>query len=192
VRRGIAKLDGTLAWPGAPQDFDYAALTGNLTLDAEKGQFVKLEPGIGKLLGILSLQALPRRITLDFRDIFSEGLAFDKIVGAVIIDRGIATTDNFVILGPAARILMTGDVDLARETQKLHVRVAPSLSDSISIASGLVGGPVAFVATFLAQKILQDPLGQIIAYQYNVTGTWAEPQVSKVVRPAPAAAEPPS
>lgn len=192
VRRGIAKLDGTLAWPGAPQDFDYAALTGNLTLDAEKGQFVKLEPGIGKLLGILSLQALPRRITLDFRDIFSEGLAFDKIVGAVTIDRGIATTDNFVILGPAARILMTGDVDLARETQKLHVRVAPSLSDSISIASGLVGGPVAFVATFLAQKILQDPLGQIIAYQYNVTGTWAEPQVSKVIRPAPAAADPPS
>jgi uncharacterized protein (TIGR02099 family) len=192
VRRGIAKLDGTLAWPGAPQDFDYAALTGNLTLDAGKGQFVKLEPGIGKLLGILSLQALPRRITLDFRDIFSEGLAFDKIVGAMSVERGIATTDNFVILGPAARILMTGDVDLGRETQKLHVRVAPSLSDSISIASALVGGPVAFVATFLAQKILQDPLGQIIAYQYDVTGTWSEPQVSKVMRPTPAAADPPS
>ena len=72
------------------------------------------------------------------------------------------------------------------------MRVAPSLSDSISIASALVGGPVAFVATFLAQKILQDPLGQIIAYQYDVTGTWSEPQVSKVMRPTPAAADPPS
>jgi len=191
VRRGTAKLEGTLAWPGGPQDFDYAALAGNLTLDAAKGQFVKLEPGIGKLLGILSLQALPRRITLDFRDIFSEGFAFDQIVGVVSIDRGIATTDNFVILGPAARILMTGDVDLARESQKLHVRVAPSLSDSISIASGLVGGPVAFVATFLAQKILKDPFGQFIAYEYNVTGTWSEPQVSKVVRPTPATADAP-
>jgi uncharacterized protein YhdP len=139
----------------------------------------------------LSLQALPRRITLDFRDIFSEGFAFDQIVGVVSIDHGIATTDNFVILGPAARILMTGDVDLARESQKLHVRVAPSLSDSISIASGLVGGPVAFVATFLAQKILKDPFGQFIAYEYNVTGTWSEPQVSKVVRPTPAAADAP-
>jgi uncharacterized protein YhdP len=191
VRRGTAKLEGTLAWPGGPQDFDYAALTGNLTLDAAKGQFVKLEPGIGKLLGILSLQALPRRISLDFRDIFSEGFAFDQIVGVVSIDRGIATTDNFVILGPAARILMTGDVDLARETQKLQVRVAPSVSDSISIASGLVGGPVAFVATFLAQKILKDPFGQIIAYGYNVTGTWSDPQVSKGVRPVPAAADAP-
>jgi uncharacterized protein (TIGR02099 family) len=191
VRRGTAKLEGTLAWPGGPQDFDYAALAGNLTLDAAKGQFVKLEPGIGKLLGILSLQALPRRISLDFRDIFSEGFAFDQIIGAVSIDRGIATTDNFVILGPAARILMTGDVDLARETQRLHVRVAPSVSDSISIASGLVGGPVAFVATFLAQKILKDPFGQIIAYGYNVAGTWSEPQVSKVERPAPAASDAP-
>jgi uncharacterized protein YhdP len=86
---------------------------------------------------------------------------------------------------------MTGDVDLARETQRLHVRVAPSVSDSISIASGLVGGPVAFVATFLAQKILKDPFGQIIAYGYNVAGTWSEPQVSKVERPAPAASDAP-
>jgi uncharacterized protein (TIGR02099 family) len=186
VRRGTAKVEGRLAWPGAPQDFEYGALSGNVTLDASKGQFVKLEPGIGKLLGILSLQALPRRITLDFRDIFSEGLAFDNIVGEVNVEHGIAKTDNFVILSPAARILMTGEVDLVRETQRLQVRVAPSLSDSVAIASGLVGGPVAFVATFLAQKILKDPLGRIIAYQYNITGTWSEPQVSKIERPAPA------
>lgn len=191
VRRGTAKLEGTLAWPGAPQDFDYGALAGSLTLDAAKGQFVKLEPGIGKLLGILSLQALPRRITLDFRDIFSEGFAFDQIVGAVNISRGIAATDAFRIQGPSARIAMTGEIDLARETQKLRVRVAPSLSDSVSIAGALLGGPVAGVATFLAQKMLKDPLDQIIAYEYNVTGTWAEPQVSKIERAAPAAADAP-
>ncbi|HEX6003678.1 MAG TPA: YhdP family protein [Burkholderiales bacterium] len=186
VRRGTAKLEGRLAWPGAPHDFEYGALSGNVTLDASKGQFVKLEPGIGKLLGILSLQALPRRITLDFRDIFSDGLAFDNIVGEINIERGIAKTDNFVILSPAARILMTGEVDLVRETQRLQVRVAPSLSESVAIASGLVGGPVAFVATLLAQKMLKDPLGRIIAYQYSITGTWSEPQVSKIGQPAPA------
>jgi uncharacterized protein (TIGR02099 family) len=191
VRRGTARLEGTLAWPGGPQDFDYAALAGNLTLDAAKGQFVKLEPGIGKLLGILSLQALPRRVTLDFRDIFSEGFAFDQIRGAVSIERGIASTDNFGIQGPSARVAMGGAVDLARETQKLHVRVAPSVSDSVSIAGALLGGPVAGVATFLAQKILKDPLDQIIGYEYNVTGTWADPQVSKVERPAPTATDAP-
>ena len=189
VRRGTAKLEGTLAWPGGAQDFGYGALAGNLKLDAAKGQFVKLEPGIGKLLGILSLQALPRRVALDFRDIFSEGFAFDQITGEVSIDRGIASANNFRMQGPAARVAMTGEVDLVRETQKLHVRVTPSLSDSVSIAGVLLGGPVAGVATILAQKILKDPLDQIFAYEYNVTGTWAEPQVSKIERPAPATTE---
>lgn len=189
VRRGTARLDGTLAWPGAPQDFEYATLVGNLQLEASKGQFVKLEPGFGKLLGILSLQALPRRVTLDFRDVFSEGFAFDQIQGDVSIERGIASTSNFRIQGPAARVAMSGEVDLVRETQKLQVRVVPSLSDSVSIAGALLGGPVAGVATILAQKILKDPLDQIFAYEYSVTGTWAEPQVSKIDRGGPATSD---
>jgi uncharacterized protein (TIGR02099 family) len=189
VRRGTAKLEGTLAWPGGPQDFDYSTLAGNLVLDATKGQFVKLEPGIGKLLGILSLQALPRRVTLDFRDVFSDGFAFDQIHGDISIERGTAFTKNFRIQGPAARILMSGDVDLVRETQKLHVRVSPSLSDSVSIAGALLGGPVAGVATILAQKILKDPIDQIFSYEYNVTGNWSDPQVSKIERAAPATSD---
>lgn len=192
VRRGTARLEGALGWPGHPQDFDYPILSGNLVLSAEKGQFVKLEPGIGKLLGILSLQALPRRITLDFRDIFSEGFAFDQIIGAVKIERGIATTENFRIQGPSARVLMTGEIDLARETQKLNVRITPSLSDSVSIAGAIIGGPVAGVAAFLAQKMLKDPLDQLVSYEYRVTGTWSEPQVSKLERPAPAESDKPS
>jgi len=189
VRRGTAQLEGTLAWPGAPHDFELSALSGNLKLDAAKGQFVKLEPGIGKFLGILSLQALPRRATLDFRDIFTEGFAFDQIAGDLAIERGIVTTDNFRIQGPAARVAMSGEVDLAKESQRLRVRIVPSLSDSVSIAGALIGGPVAGVATILAQKILKDPLDQIFAYEYSVTGTWTEPQVSKIDRPAPAATE---
>jgi len=182
VRRGTAKVEGTLAWSGSPQRLDYPTLSGNFVLDAAKGQFVKLEPGIGKLLGILSLQSLPRRISLDFRDIFSEGLAFDEIVGAIRVVQGVASTDNLRITGPAARINMNGQVDLARETQKLRVKINPQFSDTLSVAGALIGGPVAGVAAFVAQKLLQDPLGEITAYEYDVTGTWAEPQVNKVAR----------
>ena len=189
VRRGTAHLEGTLAWPGGPHDFELSALAGNLMVDAAKGQFVRLEPGIGKLLGIVSLQALPRRVTLDFRDIFSEGFAFDQIAGELAIERGVMKTDNFRIQGPAARVAMSGEVDLAKESQRLRVRIVPSLSDSVSIAGALIGGPVAGVATILAQKILKDPLDQIFAYEYNVTGTWTEPQVSKIERPSPTATE---
>ncbi len=182
VRRGTSRLEGALAWNGAPYDLDFASLSGNLVLEAAKGQFVKLEPGIGKLLGILSLQALPRRISLDFRDVFSEGFAFDEIVGAVKISRGIASTENFRIQGPPARFTMTGEVDLAKETQKLRVRISPHVSDTVSIAGALVGGPIAGVAAFLAQKILKDPLDQAVSYEYSVSGTWSEPNVARVER----------
>jgi uncharacterized protein (TIGR02099 family) len=190
VRRGTAKLEGSLTWTGSPQQIDYPSLSGNFVIDAAKGQFIKLEPGIGKLLGILSLQSLPRRISLDFRDIFSEGLAFDEIVGAVKVVKGVASTDNLRITGPAARIVMHGSVDLARETQSLRVKVSPQISDTVSVAGALIGGPVAGVAAFLAQRLLKDPLNQIAAYEYDISGSWADPQVVKVDRAAAEAATP--
>ena len=180
VRGGTAKLEGPLSWAGNPSELDYATLSGNFVLEANKGQFMKLEPGIGKLLGVLNLQSLPRRLTLDFRDVFSDGLAFDEIVGTVKITRGMATTENFRVQGPAVRIQMSGDVDLYAETQKLHVKVFPSVSDSLSVAGALIGGPLAGVASYLVQKVLKDPLGQMAAYEYKITGTWADPQASKV------------
>ena len=180
IRRGTAKLEGPLSWAGNPSELDYPTLSGNFLLEANKGQFVKLDPGIGKLLGVLSLQSLPRRLSLDFRDIFSDGLAFDEIVGTVKISRGVANTDSFRILGPAVRIQMTGDVDLNAETQKLRVKVYPSVSDSLSVAGAFVAGPIAGIAAFVAQKLLKDPLNQMAAYEYSVSGTWADPQVSKI------------
>jgi uncharacterized protein (TIGR02099 family) len=187
IRRGTAKIEGHLSWSGSPQDFDFPSLGGQLMLDAANGQFVKLEPGLAKLLGVVSLQALPRRLTLDFRDVFSEGFTFDSITGSLKIDNGIAATENFRMQGPSARVAMSGEVDLARETQKLRVRVSPHISDSVSIAGALIGGPVAGVAAYLAQKVLKDPLEQLISLEYNVTGNWSDPQVAKLER-APAVA----
>ncbi len=187
IRRGTAKIEGHLSWSGSPQDFELPTLSGQLMVDAANGQFIKLEPGLAKLLGVLSLQALPRRLTLDFRDVFSEGFTFDSIAGSLKIDQGIATTENFRLQGPSARVLMAGEVDLAKEAQKLRVRVSPHISDGVSIAGALIGGPVAGVAAYLAQKVLKDPLEQLISFEYNVTGNWSDPQVAKFER-APAVA----
>ena len=98
VRSAPTTINGSLAWNGAPNDFDYPTLSGNFKLQTGAGQFTKIDPGIGKLLGVLSLQALPRRITLDFRDVFSEGFAFDDIAGSFQIEQGPDADDR-----PAAR-----------------------------------------------------------------------------------------
>jgi uncharacterized protein (TIGR02099 family) len=182
MRRGSAKLLGKLTWAGNPQTIDYPSLSGDLSLIAEKGQFLKIDPGIGKLLGILSLQSLPRRMTLDFRDIFSDGFAFDTITGTAAVAKGVLRTQDFSMRGPSAQVAMSGNIDLAQETQALKVRVVPSVGDSLSVAGLMIVNPLAGVAGFVAQRLLKDPLGQAFAYEYSVTGGWADPKVEKLAR----------
>jgi len=182
MRAAATTIKGQLEWPGAPSDYEPTVLSGTLAVGVGPGQFTKIEPGIGKLLGVLSLQALPRRITLDFSDVFSKGFRFDRINAAARIDEGALKLREFRMRGSAADVEMTGDLDLVRETQDLRVRVLPSLGDSAALGIGIVN-PVAGVAAAIAQRILKNPLGQIFAFDYQVTGSWSDPKVAKVLPP---------
>jgi uncharacterized protein (TIGR02099 family) len=118
VKRGSGTLEGSLSWYGSPQSIDYPTLSGNFKIDAGRGQFPKFEPGIGRLFGIFDLRTLPRRITLDFHDVFSEGFGFNDISGNIKIAQGIAVTDDLKIEGPAAKVIMKGEnVPAARHRQ---------------------------------------------------------------------------
>jgi uncharacterized protein (TIGR02099 family) len=180
-----SRLGGSLRWQGDPAAIDYASLSGELKMSAEEGEFLEIEPGLGKLISLMNLQALPRRITLDFRDVFSKGFRFDHIDAASRLDNGVMQLREFRMRGPAAEVAMSGEVDLAQETQNLKVRVVPSLGGSASTVLGIVN-PVAGVAAALAQQVLKNPLGQIFAHEFEVTGGWADPKVVKLtVVPVP-------
>jgi uncharacterized protein (TIGR02099 family) len=188
VKNGSGKLEGEFSWRGAPDDFSYATLDGKLSLDTGKGQFLKIDPGVGKLLGILSLQALPKRITLDFTDVFSEGFAFDSISGTAQIKQGIMETSDFRIEGSSAKVTMLGQVDLGRETQNLKVRILPTVGNSVSLLGAFAAGPLVGIGTFIVNKILREPLDKLVSFEYNVTGTWVNPNVDKTGQPAAATA----
>ncbi len=181
LRRGVADISGDIRWSGNPFAFDSASLSGRIKADIGKGQFKKLEPGVGRLLGVLSLQSLPRRITLDFRDIFSEGFAFDSIAGEATIAKGVMQTDELRIRGPAAKVLLSGQVDLPAETQNLKVRVQPALGETLAVGA-MIANPAIGAVAWAAQKILNDPLDQIFAFEYAVTGGWDDPKVEKIQR----------
>jgi uncharacterized protein (TIGR02099 family) len=188
VRAAPTKVHGQLGWAGGPQAFDYPTLSGAFSIKAGQGQFTKLDPGAGKLLGVLSLQSLQRRLTLDFRDLFGEGFAFDEITGDVRIQNGIMKSDNLRIVGPAARVAISGEADIAKETQRLKVRVQPTLSAGVSVGAAvlLLANPIVGAAvgagSLLAQKVLQDPIEQIFSYEYAVSGGWTDPQVERTGR----------
>ncbi len=183
VNGGAAKLSGKISWNGPPTGIDYPTLNGSLSLNAEHGRFLKADPGFGRLLGVLSLQTLPRRMSLDFRDVFSEGFVFDEITATASVAKGIMTTRDFRMVGPAAGVGMAGDIDLDRETQNLRVRVVPVVGDSVAAVAALaLLNPLVGLGTLIAQRVLKDPLGQILAYEYVVKGAWSDPQVERAAR----------
>lgn len=184
VKGGKATISGQLRWPGSPHEFDTSSLNGNFKLDAEKGQIVKVQPGVGRLLGLLSLQSLPRRLSLDFRDLFSDGFAFDKISATATANAGILRSNDFYMTGPAAEAKIQGETNLKTETQNLKVTVIPHVSDSLSLAA-LAGGPIVGAAAFVAQKILKDPFNKIASTEYVITGTWDNPQELESKKDAP-------
>ena len=173
VKRGTGKLEGKLSWPGHAYQFSTSALSGQFKIEARNGQFAKIPVGAGKLLALISLQSIPRRFTFDFRDVFSEGFAFERIDGNIKITDGVMITDDFEIVGSAANVKMSGDVSLASEQTNLKMTVVPSLGEGVALGAGVVLGPVVGAGVLLAQKVLQGA----ISNQYTVTGSWDDPQV---------------
>jgi len=134
----------------------------------------------------LSLQAL---MTFDLRDLFREGFSYDTISATANVAKGVLTTDDFRMKGASALVSMSGSVDVARETQNLHMRIVPSLGDGASTIAGIaLANPALGLITTILQRLLKDPLGQIFALEYNVTGGWSDPKVERTKIDAPTAA----
>jgi len=182
VRNGKGKVEGQVAWLGSPLSVDYASMGGTFNVNVETGQFLKADPGIAKLLGVLSLQSLPRRLTLDFRDVFSEGFAFDFFRGDIAIEQGVARTTNLQMKGVNAAVLMEGQADIAKETQKLRVVVVPEINAGSASLIAAAINPVVGLSTFLAQLILRGPLVNAATQEFTIDGTWLDPKVTQVER----------
>lgn len=182
VRQASGKMEGQVAWVGSPFRPDYPTLGGAFTVNVASGQFLKADPGLAKLLGVLSLQALPRRLTLDFRDVFSDGFAFDFIRGDVTVDKGIARTNNLQMKGVNAAVLMEGSANINLETQDLKVVVVPEINaGTVSLIATAIN-PAIGLGSFLAQMVLRRPLIESATQQFHIDGSWADPRVTRITK----------
>jgi uncharacterized protein (TIGR02099 family) len=181
LRRGKGSLAGDISWSGLPYSLDIPTLSGQVQMNVEDGQFLKKDPGAAKLLGVLSLQMLPRMLKLDFHDVFSEGLAFDGITANAMISRGVVHTDNLKMHGVAATVLMDGTADIANESTNLHVVVIPEFNLGTGpLVYALAVNPVIGLGSYLAQLFLRAPVMKALTYHMQVTGPWKSPNVIKL------------
>ena len=185
IRDGIGQGAARITWPDSFDAFAPGILSGTINFKVEKGRVLDVEPGAGRIFGLLSVQALPRRLTLDFSDFFAKGFSFDKVEGDYALANGIAHTNSFKLGGPAAQIDIEGEIDLKRRTYDQKVKVVPNLTGSLpvlAIGVGVVATPIAGAAAFIAEKLLRKPVGKLTQVTYGVTGPWDNPTVQFVGR----------
>lgn len=184
LRGGKGQAQGQLSWAGSPLAPDYPSMAGRVALALGAGQILQAEPGSARLLGVFSLLALPRRLTLDFRDLFQEGFAFDSATGNFEVARGVATTADLNLKGMQATVLVRGSADLRHETQDLQVLVVPNIDASAAALATMAINPAIGFGTLLAQLALREPLMAAGTREYRVSGAWADPVVQPVQRTA--------
>lgn len=185
---GESRNRAQLEWTGNPLQFSVAKLNGSMKIKINKGQLLDVSPGAGRIFGLLSLQALPRRLTLDFSDLFRKGFSFDEIKGNFQLSQGDAYTTDLYLDGPAARIDVSGRAGLVKYDYDQLITVTPDLTGGLPLAGALLGGPIAGGVVFALDKILRSTIDDITRYQYTVTGSWDDPLVERIENVAPGAA----
>lgn len=174
-----ATVEASLRWSGNPRQFSSTDLNGQLKMELKKGRFLEVEPGLGRVFGLLNLGALQRRLTLDFSDLFKKGFSFDLIAGSFLLDEGDAYTNDLRIEGPGADIEIAGRIGLVAQDFDQHATVTPKLTASLPVAGAIAGGPAVGAAIYLAQKIFGKQVDKATSTQYLITGSWENPTITK-------------
>lgn len=172
-----------LNWPGAPQTFSKATVNGFATVRTKKGRLLNVEPGLGRVFGLLGLDTLKRRLQLDFSDLVQKGLSFDKIKGRFIVVKGDARTDNLYVESPSSRLDIVGRVGLGKEDYNQLITVTPKSTDSLPVAGAIAGGPLLGAAIYIVQKVAGKTVNKLTGYQYHVTGSWDDPTMKQLSQP---------
>ncbi len=180
VKRGRGSVDARLEWPGEPGDYTLAATRGEIELEMHEGAFQEVEPGAGKMIGLFSLDAIPRRLRLDFRDLTDEGLAFHEVKGTLRLHDGNVFTSDLHVDAPAAKMVITGRTGLVARDYDNLVTVVPNVADTLPVAGGLALGPQVGAALLILRQIFKSQIDASAAYHYRVTGPWESPELARV------------
>ena len=171
------RFTGTLNWSPKTEGLSWSLAQGRVEIEVKDGVLKSVEPGAGRVLGLLSFYALPRRLLLDFGDVVKTGMAFDTINGNFDLADGNARTNDLDIKGPSLHMEIRGRIGLAAQDLDQQVSVHPDYSSGLALGATVAGGPIAGLAVLLAQQILHKPLDKITEINYHITGPWDNPLI---------------
>lgn len=179
IASGSGKIKFDMQWGNNPFDFSLANVQGNALVVMNSGRILGVNPGLGRVLGLLNIDSIKRRLQLDFSDVTRKGFVFDTLEAPIIFRNGMANTERLLVDGPAAKINLTGTANLQTKGLNLSMYVTPKLmSSSLPIAAGLAtGNPAVGLGVWVFDKITNSSLSNITQFQYRITGTWETPSI---------------
>jgi uncharacterized protein YhdP len=166
-----------ISWPGGPRRDFLSALNGDVSVRIGEGALQDVNPGAGRVFGLMSITALPRRLSLDFRDVFEEGFGFDSITGDFRLVDGDAFTCNLTLTGPAADVGIVGRAGLVAQDYDQAAIVSANFGNTLPVVGLLAGGPQVAAALLVFSQLFKKPLQEVGQVFYRVDGPWDEPAV---------------
>jgi uncharacterized protein (TIGR02099 family) len=170
-------VDVDVSWPGGPRADFLSELSGEVSVRLGEGQLNEVEPGAGRVFGLLSVAELPRRLSLDFRDVFDRGFGFDEITGSFRIDRGDAYTCDLSLKGPAADIGIIGRVGLGEGEYEQAAIVSANVGNTLPVVGAVVAGPQVAAALLIFSQIFKKPLQEMGQVYYAIGGDFDDPSI---------------
>lgn len=177
---GQTMLHYDASWPGPPAEFALARLNGNISFSVIQGTLVNADAGAGRMVGLMSIAALPRRLAFDFRDVFGSGFIFDEANGTITLENGTAHTDDLVLKSTAATMEIVGSSQLEEQTFDYILSIKPGVGQTLPVLGAIAAGPGGAAAGLALQGLLQKSLGEAAEARYSITGAWSEPQVVRI------------
>lgn len=174
-----AQISANLQWLPNVAGIDLPQTEGAVRIDLKDGTLQAIDPGAGRMLGLFSVSALPRRLFLDFSDVTKKGMAFDDVQGDFVLGGGNAKTQNLTVKSPSVRIESRGRVGLAARDYDQDITIYPDASSGLTVAGAVLGGPAAGVILLLAQELLDKPMDQATQISYRLTGPWSDPVIER-------------
>jgi uncharacterized protein YhdP len=167
-------------WPGPPAEFALARLNGEMNFNVIQGTIINADAGAGRMVGLMSITALPRRLAFDFRDVFGTGFSFDEAAGAITLENGIAHTNDLVLKSTAATMEIKGSSSLDEQTFDYILSIKPGVGQALPVLGAIAAGPGGAAAGLALQGLFQKSLGEAAEARYSITGPWKEPRVVRI------------
>ena len=177
IESELLRAEFDVSWSGGPRHDFLDSLDGTVAVEFGTGRLDDVEPGAGRVFGLMSIVALPRRLSLDFRDVFDKGFGFDAITGTFRLVDGQAYTCDLSLKGPAADVGIVGKAGLTDKQYEQAAVVSANVGNTLPVVGAVVAGPQVAAALLIFSQIFKKPLQEMGQVYYDIHGSWQEPAI---------------